>query len=209
MVNWSLITSQRSMVGCVVTLGLMVLASCQVPNPIQVDASFVVSPALSANGPTVLAVLPIEDGTAAGSVGRHLTFLRQEVNRQLIDRGYSSTTESWVDASQLGAAPVGESILTPNRLLALAKGTRDDAVLAIRIEKWDEDLLLADRRVRFRIAAAMVGNDGSQLWSGSMQGSVKAGGDGAAPPGLDASARSCAELVTRELLMRLPDRIVR
>src|SRR5690606_24648163 len=101
--------------------------------------------------PTVLAVLPIEDGTADASVGRHLTFLRQELNRQLIARGYSSTTENWVDASVRGAAPIGESILTPARLTALAKASRDDGVLAVRIEKWDESRLMSERRVYFQI----------------------------------------------------------
>lgn len=208
MVNWSLITSPRSFVGSAVTLGLLLLSGCQAVNPVQVDASFVATPEFAANCPTVLGVLPIEDGTATASVARHLTFLRQEVNRRLVDRGYSSTTENWVDASQIGAAPAGESILTPGRLSSLAKQSRDDGVLAIRIEKWDEGTLMADRRIYFQIGAAMVAGDGTQLWSGSIQGSVKAGGVGASPLGRNASARNCAEMAVRELLLRLPDRIV-
>lgn len=209
MVNWSLITSPRSLVGNAVTLGLLLLSGCQTVNPVQVDASFVATPGFAANCPTVIGVLPIEDGTANGSAERHLTFLRQEVNRRLIDRGYSSTTENWVDASQIGAAPAGESILTPGRLSGLAKQSRDDGVLAIRIERWDEASLMANRRVYFQIGAAMVASDGSQLWSGSIQGNVKAGGMGASPLGRNASARSCAELAVRELLLHLPDRIIR
>mgnify|MGYP003624450676 CR=1 FL=1 len=208
MVNWSLITSPRSLVGCAVTLGLLLLSGCRTVNPVQVDASFVATPEFAVNCPTVLGVLPVEDGTESGSAGRHLTFFRQEVNRRLIDRGYSSTTENWVDASQIGAAPAGESILTPARLATFAKMGRDDGVLAIRIEKWDEGALMATRRVRFQIGAAMVASDGTQLWSGSIQGSVKAGGVGASPLGRDASARSCAELAVQELLLRLPNRIV-
>ena len=209
MVNWSLMKSSRTLVGCAVTLGLLLLSGCQTVNPVQVDASFVATSAFATSCPTVLGVLPVEDGTPTGAAGRHLTFFRQELNRKLIDRGYSSTTENWVDASSFGSAPIGESILTPSRLTALAKASRDDGVLAVRIEKWDESRLMSERRVTFQIGAALVTSDGTQLWSGSMQGSIKAGGLGASPIGRDASARSCAELAVAELLTRLPDRIVR
>jgi hypothetical protein len=209
MVNWSLFKSLRSLVGCAATLGFLVLAGCQTPNPVKVDADFAVSPTLLASSPTVLSVLPVEDGTANGAVASRIPFFRQELNRQLVSRGYSSTTESWVDAAQIGAAPIGESILTPNRLLAMAKAGRDDAVVAVRIERWDEQTLMFDRKVRFRASVAMVGSDGTQLWSGSMQGSVKAGGAGAAPRGRDAAARSCVSLVVGALLEWLPERVVR
>lgn len=209
MVNWSLIRSSRSLVGCAAALSLLLLSGCKTVNPVQVDASFVATPEFATNCPTVIGVLPIEDGTGTAAAARHLTFFRQEVNRRLIDRGYSSTTENWVDASLIGSAPAGESILTPTRLSTLARQSRDDGVLAIRIEKWDEGSLMADRRVHFEIGAAMVASDGTQLWSGSIQGNVKAGGVGASPLGRDASARSCAEMAVQELLLRLPDRIVK
>lgn len=209
MVNWSLFTSARALVGSALALGLLVLSGCQTVNPVQVNASFVATPEFATSCPTVLGVLPIEDGTPNGAATRHLTFFRQELNRRLIDRGYSSTTENWVDASHVAAAPLGESILTPQRLVSLAKASRDDGVLAIRIEKWDESRLLSDRRVTCQIGAAMVASDGTQLWSGTLEGSIKAGGQGASPLGRDASALSCAEIVVAELLQRLPDRVVR
>jgi len=213
MVNWSPIPSSRCLVGSAVTLGLLVLAGCQTINPVQVDGSFVATPEFATNCPTVVAVLPVEDGTVGAatgtsSVARHLTFLRQEINRQLIDRRFSSTRENWVDASFMGDGGATESILTPARLTALAKASRDDGVFAVRIEKWDESSLMADRFVYFEIGAALVDSDGTQLWSGSLKGRVKAGGVGASPLGRDASARSCAELAVRELLLRLPDRVI-
>lgn len=205
MVNWSLIPSPRTLVGCAVTLGLLVLAGCQAINPVSVDASFVKAPEFETNCPTVVAVLPIEDGSEGGAAARHLTFIRQEVNLQLVrERFYSATTENWVDASLMGADTPAESILAPVRLTALAKASRDDGVFALRIEKWDESSLMADRFVYFEFSAAMVTNDGAQLWSGSIKGRVKAGGIGASPLGRDAAARSCAELAVRELLLRLP-----
>lgn len=209
MVNWSQFPSLRTLVGCVAACGILMVAGCRTVNPVTVNASFVASPDFAENCPTVISVLPIEDGTEAGSAGRHLTFMRQEVNRQLVRmRGYSATTENWVDASMAGAAPSGESILAPASLTSLAQAGKDDAVLAVRVERWDETTLLADRRVRFEFRAAMVAKDGKQLWSGSMSGRVKAGGVGASPLGRNASARSCAELAVAELLMRLPVRIV-
>ena len=68
---------------------------------------------------------------------------------------------------------------------------------------------MSTRKVAFQFEAAMAGNDGAQLWSGTIQGRVKAGGAGAAPLGRDAMARSCVELAVRELLLRLPNRDVR
>ena len=212
MVKRSLSPSTRSLVGCALTIGLLVSAGFRTIQPVQVDGSFVATPAFATNCPTVVAVLPVEDGTGepagAQSVGRHLTFFRQEINRQLIDRRFSSTRENWVDASFMGAGDSSESILTPARLTALAKASRDDGVFAVRIEKWDESSLMADRFVTFEIGAAMVDSEGTQLWSGSLKGRVKAGGVGASPLGRDAAARSCAELAVRELLLRLPDRVL-
>ena len=208
MVNWSLIPSSRSSVGCVVALSFLVLAGCRTVDPVKVEGSFVTAPKFATNCPTVVGVLPIEDGSEGGAAARHLTFLRQELNRQLVDRGYSSTTENWVDAALMGVGESAASVLTPDRLAALAKAGRDDGILAMRIQKWDESSIMADRFTYFEFEAALVAGDGSQLWSGSLSGRVKAGGIGASPLGRDACARSCAELAVRQLLLRLPDRIV-
>ena len=209
MVNWSLFSSPRARL-CFAAAGLLVLAGCRTPNPVVVDASFTTSPDYTSRSPAVLATLPIEDGTNGGDIARHLSFLRHEINRQLPDRRYSPVSESWSDASLRGAAaPAGESILVPARLAELAKSSSEDAVLAVRVAEWDEHALMTNRRVRFRFEAAMVANDGAALWSGSIQGTVKAGGAGPAPIGRDASARSCIELAVRELMMRLPERVVR
>jgi len=208
MVNWSLIPSSRSLVGCAVTLGFLVLAGCRTVDPVRVDATFATTPKFTTNCPTVISVLPVEDGSEGGKAVGLLTFVRQELNRQLVDRGYSSTTESWVDASLMGVSVSPGSALQLDRLAELAKASRDDAVMAVRIEDWDESSLMDDRFVSFEIEAAMVASDGAQLWAGSLKGRVKAGGEGASPLGRNACARSCAELAVRELLLRLPDRVV-
>jgi len=208
MVN-TLLSSARGLVSCAAACGLLLLAGCKTPNPVDVDATFVTTSEFTSRSPSILSLLPIEDGTKQGDAARHLTYMRQEINRQLPDRLYAPTRQTWVDASLRGAVPAGESILTPATLASLAQAGKDDAVLAVRIAEWDESALMSTRKVHFQFEAAMVASDGTPLWSGSIQGNVKAGGAGAAPLGRDASARSCVELAVHELLLRLPDRNVR
>ena len=208
MVN-KLVSSGRGFVRCASACGLLLLAGCIAPNPVDVDANFVTTTAFGAKGPSIVSLLPIEDGTSNASVSRHLTFLRQEINRQLPDRRYAPTRQTWVDASVRGAAPGGESIVTPEALATLARAGKDDAVLAVRVSEWDEGQLMSTRKVRFHFEAAMVAGDGTPLWSGTIQGRVKAGGAGAAPIGREAMARSCVELAVQQLLLQLPDRSVR
>ena len=75
------------------------VAACQTPAPVAVDANFVASPAFAQRSPSQVAVLPVEDGTGEGAVQRHLVFLRQEVMRQLPGRLYSPLTAQTVDAA--------------------------------------------------------------------------------------------------------------
>ncbi|MFK7742220.1 MAG: hypothetical protein AB8H80_18040 [Planctomycetota bacterium] len=213
MVNWSFLPRMRGLVSAKLLssaglLGLLLVSGCRTVNPVNVDGNFIASPALAERSPGVVSVLPVEDGSG-GAVSRHLTFMRQELRRQLSDRLYAATTEQWVDASLRGSTSLSESILTPASLERVAAAGPDDAVFAVRVERWDESTLLANRRVRFRLQAALVAKDGTQLWSGDLEGTVKAGGAGAAPIGKDAAARSCVELSVRQLLLRLPDRVVR
>lgn len=208
MVN-KLISSGRGFVRCASACGLLLLAGCIAPNPVDVDVNFVTTTDFGSHNPSIVSLLPVEDGTSNASVSRHLTFLRQEINRQLPERRYAPTRQTWVDASVRGAAPAGESIVTPETLANLAKAGKDDAVLAVRVSEWDEGQLMSTRKVRFQFEAAMVASDGTPLWSGTIQGRVKAGGAGAAPLGREAMARSCAELAVRQLLLQLPGRSVR
>lgn len=184
------------------------VAACQTVPPVEVNASFVESPAFALRSPSQVAVLPVEDGTTNGAAQRHLVFLRQEVMRKLPDRLYSPLTAQTVDAA-LRNAPrpaAGESILVPATLQKLAGHAAEDAVLALRVDRWDEGLLLVDKKVWFQFQAALVGADGVPLWSGSIQGSVKAGGAAAAPRDRDSMARSCATLAIDEMMQRLPRR---
>ncbi len=196
------------------TLSLVALlsltAACQTTNPVLVEATFAPTPAFSTHSPADVAVLPIEDGTGDGTVQRHLVFIRQEIMRQLPDRLFSPLATTVVDAGlrTAPAAPGGESILAPTVLKGLVGHSAEDAVFALRVERWDESLLLVDRRLRFQFQAAFVARDGQPLWNGTIHGEVKAGGLGAAPRDRDGMARSCGELAIREMLQRLPQRLL-
>lgn len=196
------------------TLSLVALlalaAACQTTEPVLVDATFAPTPAFSTRSPADVAVLPVEDGTTDGTVQRHLVFLRQEVMRQLPDRKFSPLAPTVVDAGLRAApsAPGGESMLAPAVLKGLLGHSSEDAAFVLRVERWDESLLLVDRRLRFQFAAAFVASDGQPLWSGMIRGEVKAGGLGAAPRDRDGMARSCGELAIREMLQRLPHRLL-
>jgi hypothetical protein len=185
---------------------LALAAACATPEPVVVDATFVANPALDARCPSQVAVLPVEDGTPDSAAAPYLVFLRQEVMRQLPERLYSPLTPQTVDAA-LRNAPrpgQGESILVPATLQKLAGHAAEDAVFALRVDRWDEGRLHVDRRVRFQFQAVLAGADGTPLWSGTIQGEVKAGGAGAAPRDRASMARSCAELAVREMMQRLP-----
>ncbi len=185
---------------------MVVGAACTTPDPVAVNASFLAAPAFATRSPSEVAVLPVEDGTQDGSVQRHLVFLRQEVMRQLVGRMFSPLTATTVDAGLSGVARLatGESILVPATLQKLAGHSSEDAVFALRVDRWDEGRLHVDRKLWFQFQAALIGSDGVQLWSGTMQGEVKAGGVGASPRDRDSMARSCAELAIQEMMNRLP-----
>ena len=100
----------------------------------------------------------------------------------------------------------GETVLTPSYLKRVAGRSTEDALLALRVDRWDETALLTDKKVRFQLQVALVASDGEVLWSGGFGGEVKAGGMGAAPRDRELMSRSCAELVASELLANLPQR---
>ena len=113
-----------------------------------------------------------------------------------------------VTAVRDGAARHGMAMprlfVEPGR--SIAGKAADDAMLAVRVDSWDESRLLSDMRVSFRLQAALVASDGELLWSGGLSGEVKAGGLGPAPRDRDAMARSCAELALNDLLLHLSRR---
>lgn len=186
---------------------LVAFAACKTPNPVVVTPAFQATAALSERNPNDIAVLPVEDGTEDGQVGRLTSLMRQVLQRQLPERFYAPLNQRVVDAalSNISRA-AGETALSPAYLKKVAGHAKEDAVLAVRIDRWDESTLLIDYRVRFQLQAALAGADGELLWHGTLSGEIKAGGEGAAPRDREAMSRSCAELAMVELLNHLQPR---
>ncbi len=203
----------RSAIRGLAATACLFAAACQAVEPAMVDSTLAPTPALAAARPADVAVLAIEDGTPDSAAARHLMFLRQELMRQLPDRLYSPVTAFTIDsalaskvAPREASAKAAESILAPAVLRTYVGHCGEDAVLAVRVDRWDESRLLIDKRLRFEIQAALMSVKGEQLWSGTLRGEIKAGGAGAAPRDKDGMARSCATLAIGELLQRLPQR---
>jgi hypothetical protein len=205
------IASKPAVRGLSAVLLMLLASACQTVEPVTVNPSFTTATALLMRRPAEVAVLPVEDATPGGKAARHLVFLRQELMRQIVDRKYTPLTASTVDAAMRGNADVaaaratGGSILEPAVFQKLAGHSSEDAMLLLRLDHWDESSLMVTKRVNFRCQAALVGGDGQQLWFGTLSGDIKAGGGGASPRDRDSMARSCGELMIREVLLRLPE----
>lgn len=193
-------------------LVLFPLAACQSGPPVRVFPAFETAPALATLRPALVAVLPVEDGSEGRRATPFLPFLRQELNRQILDRRYSPLAEASVDAAIRASAEYaaaktrGTPIVEPAVLQKLAGHSSEDATLAVRIELWDNSSLVSSKRLYFRLRATLVASSGQQLWYGNLGGEVKAGGSGAAPLDKDGMERSCIEILVRELLEQLPAR---
>ncbi|GAB4142813.1 MAG: hypothetical protein Fur0037_10160 [Planctomycetota bacterium] len=186
---------------------LVLLCGCAVPNPVVVTPSFQATPALFERNPSDIAVLQVEDGTADGAASRLCGLMRQVLMSHLPDRLYAPLSARVVDAALSDDRPAeGQTALSPAYLKRIGGKVREDAVLAVRIDRWDESSILVDNRVRFQLQAAMSAPDGELLWQGGLTGEIKAGGQGAAPRDREAMARSCAEIAMIELLNHLQPR---
>jgi hypothetical protein len=192
-------------------LGLVFAGACATAEPIVVQATLSPTPALAALRPSDIAVLPVEDGTPDAAAAEQLGSLREEIMRQLVRRGYVPLTGLTVDLAlksqrAADASARRDSILAPASMQKVAGKCGENAVFGLRVEQWDDSRLMSAERVRFRFQAVMMASDGQLLWSGSLQGEVKAGGAGAAPRDRGSMARSCGLLAIGELLQRLPER---
>ena len=187
---------------------LALLGACHMAPPMQVQSSFETSPALQERNPSDIAVLKVEDGTTDLAATPYLDFMRQSLARQLPNRSYAPLSNRAVDAALRETRPkAGETVLARPFLERAAGQSSAEAVLALRVDRWDESRLLSDKRVSFEFQTALVANDGELLWSGSSIGWVKAGGSGPAPLDATLMARSCAEVALAELLSHLKRRL--
>lgn len=184
------------------------LSACAVQTS-SVRSALIQSPDLHRLCPSNIAVLPVEDRTPNKSVARLLPYIREEINASLPARKYSPMAVGWVDTAIKGYVPAeGSSVVEEAVLRTLADKLADeDAVLAVQINRWDDSSLMASAIVRFSAEVTLLGSkEGRALWSGDLEGQVKAGGSHPAPRDPDDRARAAAAEFVAQLIQRLPRR---
>lgn len=191
-----------------VALGFLCLAACQTTPPVDVQPEFTTQVALAQINPRDVAVLPVEDASPGQAAGPLLEQMREDMEANLVQRRYSPLNTPFVDAAADGRAEGSGSILAADYLSRVAEGfDGDTAVLALRLNRWDESGLLSRARVGFTAEAVLVaGSSGTVLWSGQLSGSIKAGGEGPAPLDPVERSRSVATLFIQQLILNLPMR---
>ncbi len=189
------------------TVAMLGLSACATQMS-EVRSSLIHSPELRNQRPNDIAVLPIEDRTADKKVSRLLSFMRAEIRRRLPLRRYAPLTSQAVDAAFGEHLPVdGSSIIDAAVLGKLAGKAEEDAVLAIQINRWDESSLRASGVVRFAAEITLLSSsDRRPLWSGGLEGHVKAGGLRPAPLDPRDRAKAAVSEFATQLLDRLPRR---
>jgi hypothetical protein len=191
------------------TLILLLTAACEAPLP-PVHSSMITSVELIATNPVDVAVMPIEDATAGGAAQLVLDEVRQEIAAQLVGRLYSPIAIAAIDrATPRDASSAGRthSVVDTAWLATVTGRYGEDAVLGLRITRWDKSSMMVNARVRFAVDATMLGSrDRKILWSGSVEGEVKAGGTGPAP--LDPRERELAagRQLAEQVILLLPKR---
>ena len=196
----------------VVSISVLTLcfAGCMNPQPADVQSSLSASPELYATNPTNIAVLPVEDASPDRRANPHLAHIRDELARALVRQSYSPFSARAVDgplANEAIALNKDGGVTNASLLQRLAGKFGEDAVLGVKIDSWDESSLMADNKVRFSSDVALLDSKGKRmLWSGHVNGEVKAGGFGPAPLDRDEKSRSAAAEFAWALIQRLPSR---
>jgi hypothetical protein len=191
-------------------LAALALAACQSVSS-HIASTLVASTELAKSNPSDVAVLPVEDATFDGRVRPWRDVIRAALARGLVTRLYSPLALDKVDAviERQGLRPGSATAIDASYLRGVAGKFGEEALLAVRFTRWDESSLMANARLRFACDLTMVdARSGSVLWSGGIEGEVKAGGYGPAPLGPEERARDAAQQVAVEVIDRLPKRRV-
>jgi hypothetical protein len=188
-------------------LGLA-LTACQTEAPIRMASSLRVTPELLAEKPADIAILPIEDGTVAKTFGSLEGRLRAALVKQLAQRTYSPLDPLHIDRRLRDTGRLATGSPTAPTWIDGLRGTfEEDAILGLRITGWDVSRIMETRRVDFAAELLMVSSKtGAPLWTGRVEGSVKAGGTGPAPLGREQRVESAADVVAEALAAELPRR---
>lgn len=201
-------SSQRISIALI--LGALGATSCRTPAP-PIRRSLQTSPELLTKSPADIAVLPVVDASRSGRLTPELReALREEIAVALArERFYSPLSVDYVDRVMTKeAVSVDDPAVVDAAWLAKVTGKfGEDAVLGLRITRWDDTKLMAEARVRFALELTMVdAATGKTLLSGRLEGEVKAGGEGPAPLTRVARARAAVHELARMLAREFPRR---
>ncbi len=187
---------------------ILLLAACQTTPPVTLHSSLRVRPELDELKPADIAILPIEDATSSKVVTSHLDAMRAHLAAALIQRHYSPLSQNLIDLRlrETGAGN-GSSPVDAAHQRSVAGRFGEDALLGITITTWDESALMTDATVAFTVRVSLLHSATSQvLWSGIIDGIVRAGGEGVAPLRRADRASSAVKVFIDALVGELPER---
>jgi hypothetical protein len=200
----------KHLVKVLCVLGCLMGAACDTKPPADVQSSLSTSPDFHVANPTDIAVLPVEDSTPDRRAAPHLDTIRSELVLALVRQRYSPLAVRAVDGQFAAeAASIKKAGVTaPASLQRVAGKFGEDAVLGVRVDSWDESSLSVDNELRFSSDVALLDSKSKKmLWSGHLNGRVKAGGFGPAPLDPEEKARSAAREFAAALIERMPRRM--
>jgi hypothetical protein len=184
------------------------LAACQTPLP-PVHSSLVTSPELLTSKAVDIAVLPIEDGTPDRRPEGVLGTIRDELASALVGRLYSPMATAKVDGVLAREASARRTATDTAGLLALSGKFGEDAILAVRLRRWDSSSLMSDARVKFEADVTLFDSRTNRvLMTGGLEGQVKSGGEGPAPLGIEARHQDAGVQFGRLVAQHIPRRQV-
>lgn len=187
---------------------LLALCACQSQPARQISSGLRLTPAFDEVRPSQIAILPIEDGTPDRSFASHADTLRAEIERGLAERAYSPLAPGYVDTKLRAIGKYGTgSPLDAEWLGSVRNAFQEEAVLGVRVVDWDTRRVVETRRVEFSVDVLMLAAEsGATLWSGRLEGNVKAGGEGASPLTRAQQIESAVEVLAEALVDELPIR---
>lgn len=185
----------------------VLLAACANRPPILIEASVQSDPALTAQRPNDIVVLPVEDATSSRDVD--VRALRAAVADALPEKAYVPIAIEYSDSviANSGASVRG-SVVEASSVSDLRGKVQEDAFLGVKVTEWDASRLATSGRLRFSAEVMMTSSQtGQPLWWGQVVGDVKAGGESdVTPVSRQDRLRSVRELFGRYLLRELPRR---
>lgn len=192
-----------------VPLLLVALAACQSQPTRQVSSGLQLAAAFRSAPPVQIAILPVEDRTADRSFLALADRLRERIEAGLAARAYSPLAPRYVDErlAAIGKFASGSPV-DPQWLDGLRGSFQEDALLGVQVVEWDARRIVESRRASFSLELRMVAAaTGETLWSGRFGGSVKAGGEGAAPLTRARQVEAAVDEVAAALVAELPTRV--